>query len=444
MNECIRNNGYKHKYIPVGYKNIRFQKSNSLSETSTLDCTNIETKTNNSLSDSSGNYTSSKKSELLTDTNIEPILNIKESNGLSTYNGLTQKPLDSVLIPKEKTEVTNKKRLNLEEYLKRRSGFKENVSETLIKKQNVNDTLTHVVNAVANHTDGYSEKRQSYQHNLDEIVIVSAGTNTELSLPPNSILEDSGLNPDVSNILKSNYLLKNINNTIISTNGDNIKISSNSLIASIQDVLIRKFKPNPIESKNDPENIDDHFGPKMEHGEDKVIMYLRKDRQKIATKSVECQTNNLLHFPMLKSQLNSNLLTKTEKEIYKSNSSERFYRSHYSISSNYKDRKRTINNSDSSLSSPHKNRHYMYRSSDSIDIKRHKSGKYSRRRITSSQNESLSRSESDSSESESLRQLSSSCAETSSSMVRNPNRRRFNNKIGNCPKIYQLWYCDCT
>lgn len=94
------------------------------------------------------------------------------------------------------------------------------------------------------------------------------------------------------------------------------KISSNSLFASIQDVVMKKAPNEVIEQNSDimsitkftekkdvyksiPVTIVREYDPKLEHGEDKVILHLDKDKQRPECSSIRIQTDNHSEFDKL-------------------------------------------------------------------------------------------------------------------------------------------------
>uniref|UniRef100_A0A0A1WVZ4 Peroxisome proliferator-activated receptor gamma coactivator-related protein 1 n=2 Tax=Zeugodacus cucurbitae TaxID=28588 RepID=A0A0A1WVZ4_ZEUCU len=116
----------------------------------------------------------------------------------------------------------------------------------------------------------------------EEVIIVSAGSNTDISIPPLNILP---INTCERSLLKSSALLYNMPSGLS---------SSSSLIASIQDVVVQKVVgpeksgmtnavTTPVTEKTQKEA--------EQHGEDKVIMHLRKDRIRPRTVSMGIQTD---------------------------------------------------------------------------------------------------------------------------------------------------------
>ncbi|XP_063705155.1 uncharacterized protein LOC134834435 [Culicoides brevitarsis] len=138
----------------------------------------------------------------------------------------------------------------------------------------------------------------------EEIVIVSMGVNTEISIPPAADDEKS--------------LLAYVNDTIKKVKGSNVVEFSNSLISSIQDVVLKKgnaslpadigsdsvqtpgMSPGKPEMANVPSCDDDENTKESEHGEDKVIMHLRKNRPRPETRSTSMQTLEVPSFVPLR------------------------------------------------------------------------------------------------------------------------------------------------
>ncbi|XP_053619388.1 uncharacterized protein srl [Plodia interpunctella] len=92
----------------------------------------------------------------------------------------------------------------------------------------------------------------------------------------------------------------------------NTKISSNSLFASIQDAVLKKApeenehrssKPNSPTEKKAFEHVKTtivrEYDTKAEHGEDKIILHLEKDRRKPIAASVVIQTDTVAEFTQL-------------------------------------------------------------------------------------------------------------------------------------------------
>lgn len=130
----------------------------------------------------------------------------------------------------------------------------------------------------------------------EEIIIVSASCNTDISIPPTHNPSIQPVNPATRSLLKSSALLSSISNTFQKVKAnDNGKISTNSLIASIQDVVAKKTLP--VENTNESTTTDQ--SKPEHHGEDKIIMHLRKDRIRKRTCTVSIQTDLQPEFPPL-------------------------------------------------------------------------------------------------------------------------------------------------
>jgi hypothetical protein len=122
---------------------------------------------------------------------------------------------------------------------------------------------------------------------FEEITIVSMGCNTDITIPP---VDDT--DSDSKPATKS---LSSIVNNLNKDNVESLLNSSTSLFSSIQAVVQGKCIANETESEQSCEV------PKEsnEHGEDKIIMHLRKDRLRPFKCSVGLQTDNISLFPPL-------------------------------------------------------------------------------------------------------------------------------------------------
>lgn len=199
--------------------------------------------------------------------------------------------------------------------------------------------------------DGASTKLHD---DYEEIIIVSMGCNTEVTIHPGEIVEETAkIKRAVSQEQDTpkNGLLSDITATIKRCqSSDPTIISSSSLISSIKEVVIKKettiktdvgsngssaekrsagggqanqqcspnigVSPSNAFSPGKPERAggayDDYEEGQMqsspdekptkpvEHGEDKIIMHLRKDRQRSKGVSIAVQTMSLSQFPELK------------------------------------------------------------------------------------------------------------------------------------------------
>lgn len=198
-------------------------------------------------------------------------------------------PVNNVLFEKNQIETTTnqlnnahppvqvKKKLNLEEYLKRRPDLKLQLSKA--------SEIKTEPNWPANQNDAKPDKQcvaNSVQDLYEEIIVVSIGSNTDVTIP---------FNEDLSGDVKSIKLISKIS-------GEHI--TSNSLIASIRDVIIKKSSSlNCSNSNNAPDGVTSENEKETEHGEDKTIMHLKKDRIRNKCVSVAVQTDCDIRFPVL-------------------------------------------------------------------------------------------------------------------------------------------------
>lgn len=153
------------------------------------------------------------------------------------------------------------------------------------------------------------EKLRDYE----EIVIVSMGCNTDLTIPASYI----SLSNDLSH--QSTSLLSNLTSTVIKSQHPHACIVTNSLLFSIQDVMNKKVAPrnfgaqkSPTPGHSPPPQADSPGKPESAsarglkeqtansvHGEDKVIMHLRKDRIRPKRRTISVQTDMCPEFPEL-------------------------------------------------------------------------------------------------------------------------------------------------
>jgi len=119
----------------------------------------------------------------------------------------------------------------------------------------------------------------------EEIIIVSVACNTEVTVSP-SEQDDEETGGD--------KFLKNIVNNL---NKDSVEtlMSSSSLFSSIQQVIQDKCSA----ANEDSKSISQENKSGNEHGEDKVIMHLRKDRQRPQQSCIAIQTDSISLFPPL-------------------------------------------------------------------------------------------------------------------------------------------------
>ncbi|XP_030369743.1 uncharacterized protein LOC115620580 isoform X2 [Scaptodrosophila lebanonensis] len=133
----------------------------------------------------------------------------------------------------------------------------------------------------------------------EEIIIVSASCNTDITIPPCHIsvaLKDNKVPPNSRSLLKSSVLLYNISNS-----NDGPTNLNNSLIASIQCEVVKKtsgalnMNTTAATPEADPQSTDKN----AQHGEDMVIMHLPKDRVRKQQVSMATQTELQPEFPLL-------------------------------------------------------------------------------------------------------------------------------------------------
>lgn len=206
-----------------------------------------------------------------------------------------------------KNEANAKRKLNIQEYLQRKSlkatGQNGHRFVNSIKMEQ-SDVMkrTNSANAQSqNDGDAAEESKNGLAANsmYEEIIIVSIGCNTDISIPKTT-------------------LLSNIQTSVAEANA---KISSSSLISSIQSVLLKQSRCSDVEQakkerkisgpkkgknahQNGTENgtnaADDNGSEEVEeHGENKVIMHLRKDRVRPMRKTIAIQTDSYFQFPTL-------------------------------------------------------------------------------------------------------------------------------------------------
>lgn len=143
---------------------------------------------------------------------------------------------------------------------------------------------------------------QALKSDYEEIIIVSASCNTDISIPPIPNQAIQPVNNVSRSLLKSSALLSTITNTFQKVKAtDNAKLSTSSLIASIQDVVVKKTLPVETETNDNTQASGESKETKKpeHHGEDKIIMHLRKDRIRKRTSTIGIQTDLQPEFPPL-------------------------------------------------------------------------------------------------------------------------------------------------
>lgn len=213
---------------------------------------------------------------------------------------------DSIQSNSNDTEVKIRKKLNLAEYKQKRATqpapkFTTTGTTTLELCEIIPDSLPPIdlpsdpraikkfLDQMQNEkeeakceTDVTSSKANasnlipSIDPDYEEIIRVSIQCNTDISISPNEH-EQSHSN--------AQFLTNIVNNSLVNS-------SANSLFSSINEV---------IQKKCETQQIDQIVNEKMEeyHGEDKVIMHLRKDRIRASQNSIAIQTEVTPLFPPL-------------------------------------------------------------------------------------------------------------------------------------------------
>lgn len=209
-----------------------------------------------------------------------------------------------------KVESTAKRKLNIEEYLKRKSlkrlnssGFEISQNNSKIIQKNTSD---YMKNSDKIEIDKTNQKIPFENSIYEEIIIVSMGCNTDISIPAASFVKKSDIQNSKS--INPTVLLSNIQTTVekVNSTADTAIISSTSLISSIQNVILKKTcgkmlcgnDQNKLKLEN-KETKDDKDDEQPEHGENKVIMHLPKDRIRPTTVTISIQTEPYFQFPPL-------------------------------------------------------------------------------------------------------------------------------------------------
>lgn len=225
--------------------------------------------------------------------NLSPKHADKSSGPTATGNILFEKnQIETTSRSINTSPVKVKRKLNLEEYLKRRPVPKLNPSIVREIKLETND--------YSSQTNDKKQEEQgavnTIQNLYEEIIVVSIGSNTDVTIP---IRE--GLAGDVQSI----KLMSKISDTIAKvTNDGGEHIGNNSLIASIRDVIIKKSSSLNCNNSNNTnvagdDSTNNETEKVLEHGEDKTIMHLKKDRVRYACMSIGVQTDCDIRFPVL-------------------------------------------------------------------------------------------------------------------------------------------------
>ncbi|XP_031627167.1 uncharacterized protein LOC116343314 [Contarinia nasturtii] len=289
-------------------------------------------------------------------TVVQEITEIKDVKESDVQESVAR---DVLIIEESKVESSSKRKLNLQEYLKRKSLKMSHVgsgpSDGLLVNIKTEPAEGETQNQESNNANGdaASNSTMAVDSMYEEIIIVSMACNTDISIPELSFIQSSEMK-DVNSV-KSSVLLSDIQTSVERANS---KISSMSLISSIQDVILKKNHNIELQNgKKEPSSEASHKKEnneeKPEHGENKVIMHLRKDRVQPKKVSTSVQTDPYFQFPPLEKwvPLSKKQLTLTEKRMnsipnelhfMRSDSKNRMHRnyrvpSHLSESSYYSD-----------------------------------------------------------------------------------------------------------
>lgn len=221
-----------------------------------------------------------------------------------------------------------RKKLKLEEYMKRRANQKVDEIKPLFDLprrvafelcDNI-PTLPSIVfptdpssiqcmNQSNSKRDGLANL--SFNPDLyEEIVLVSSGCNTDCSILPSAESKNGGGKTLLNDIMKENK-------------DDQSLTSSMSLFSSIQAVVVQGSRAHNEQSRDNEK--------KEEHGEDKIIMHLSKNRLKPFLCSISVQTDYHPLFPPL--LLSASIINKSSRnyrrKVSRSRSRSRSYSPEY-------------------------------------------------------------------------------------------------------------------
>nr|XP_023024188.1 peroxisome proliferator-activated receptor gamma coactivator 1-alpha [Leptinotarsa decemlineata]XP_023024189.1 peroxisome proliferator-activated receptor gamma coactivator 1-alpha [Leptinotarsa decemlineata] len=256
---------------------------------------------------------------------------------------------------------TQKKKLNLEEYKKRREGF--------LKYQNNSQNCSPNTSSCSSPLpEDENTKRIRHQQKLMKMAMEVLNTpprpekKAELPLkitPPQPVkvpvdmvkktLVSVGVNTGIKTRRKKLDPLAPVEQLdeikpLLQKVSD--KINSNSLITSVIENI-----PKVIDSCDQQELKAEVPVDKFEHGEDKTIVYLPKDRATVQTRSIECQTNISLI-----QQTKASRYRRRRTSSSSSSSSDSSSESQESQTSNRPSRKRSTESSRSSSQSSRSSR----------------------------------------------------------------------------------------
>lgn len=151
------------------------------------------------------------------------------------------------------------------------------------------------------------DNKHTFNSNVcEEIVLVSTGCNTELSISPTDESRNGGG--------------KTLLNDIVRDNKDELMLTSSmSLFSSIQAVVVQGSKSL---NEQNSDNVKEE-----EHGEDKIIMHLSKNRLKPFSCSINIQTDSHPLFPplLISSGVNSKSIRNFRRKTSRSRSRSRSF-----------------------------------------------------------------------------------------------------------------------
>lgn len=301
-------NGCGHKVNNLATKPCDVVKEEPLTEAKPISANQIEPKIENTGKVENRNADETK------DKNCA--IECKEGNNpaSSALIGCTETVVDDY-----KNEANAKRKLNIQEYLRRKSlkatGRNDTKTDQFVKsiKMEKSDAMSNSNKPEDKSNSGSAREEEEEGSNTgclannsmyEEIIIVSMGCNTDISIPKTP-------------------LLSKIQTSVVTANS---KISCSSLISSIQDVLLKKSQCNAEQTttSKDPrkmkaksngtgnnvggdgndlghnDNNNDEDDEVEEHGENKTIMHLRKDRVRPMRNTISTQTDPYFQFPPLR------------------------------------------------------------------------------------------------------------------------------------------------
>lgn len=215
-----------------------------------------------------------------------------------------------------------KKKLNLQEYKMRRGNPSmtcslNDVKDTLLEGipkdtptslppiplPDLNNPGATVPQQQQNECDQEMAELDHDPEEFEEIIIVSIGCNTQMSIDPKEAFCET--NKESENKKTDEEESTSLNSIVNNLKKDN-KLSNSSLLASIQNVVTQKKQMPPVSTSTETvqpkitsEAKTKTEGEEQDHGEDKVIMHLSKYRQRPEMKTMATQTDSLPQFPPL-------------------------------------------------------------------------------------------------------------------------------------------------